>query len=364
MHNADDSPTQKIGARSRRRATWIASVLVALVAVAAAAVSAFARPDSPRTASGTTTRPSHATTTPPHPDTTHDPSGSFGVQANGLTVHFYGTATDPDTAQATKVEYYLNSTAREIALANQPKHRYSRYWTIPHGGTYRVTVVALNYGKGKARTLLGTQAVTLIDPATRNPHGDATFQRSGTTLRVAGRLYDPDNTRAGLDVRAYNNGEIAGSARSDGKSQRYEMTVQLREGANNVSVKALNIGTGTSDVIVGRALYRFQPPWTSRYSGNQAIAAKMLASHGWGPSEMDPLVHLWNRESGWRTSAYNPSGGAYGIPQALPSSKLASAGSDWRTSASTQIRWGLSYIADVYGSPTAAWAHELAQGWY
>lgn len=73
---------------------------------------------------------------------------------------------------------------------------------------------------------------------------------------------------------------------------------------------------------------------------------------------------LWNCESGWRTSARNPSGGAYGIPQALPSSKLAAAGSDWRTSASRQICWGLGYIADLYGSPSAAWAHELAQGWY
>lgn len=110
--------------------------------------------------------------------------------------------------------------------------------------------------------------------------------------------------------------------------------MRLREGANSVSTKALNIGRGTGNAIVGR-----RSTGSSRYSGSQAIAAKMLSSHGWGPSEMDPLVHLWNRESGWRTSAYNPSGGAYEIPQALPSSKLASAGSDWRTSASTQIRW-------------------------
>ncbi|MGH3705424.1 MAG: lytic transglycosylase domain-containing protein, partial [Agromyces sp.] len=70
------------------------------------------------------------------------------------------------------------------------------------------------------------------------------------------------------------------------------------------------------------------------------------------------------RESSWRADAYNASSGAYGIPQSLPGSKMASAGADWRTNAATQIEWGLSYIADRYGAPCGAWAHSERFNWY
>ncbi|HEX8095275.1 ubiquitin-like domain-containing protein [Jatrophihabitans sp.] len=95
----------------------------------------------------------------------------------------------------------------------------------------------------------------------------------------------------------------------------------------------------------------------------QQIAAGMVSARGWSSDQFSCLVSLWNKESGWRTNAYNPSG-AYGIPQALPGSKMASAGSDWQTSARTQISWGLGYIASVYGSPCSAWAHSQATNWY
>jgi hypothetical protein len=89
----------------------------------------------------------------------------------------------------------------------------------------------------------------------------------------------------------------------------------------------------------------------------------MLGSFGWSSSQFACLDPLWARESGWSVTAENPSG-AYGIPQALPGSKMASAGSDWQTSAATQIEWGLGYIKGIYGSPCAAWDHEQATGWY
>jgi resuscitation-promoting factor RpfB len=95
----------------------------------------------------------------------------------------------------------------------------------------------------------------------------------------------------------------------------------------------------------------------------QQIAAGMVSARGWGGDQFSCLVSLGNKESGWRTNAANPSG-AYGIPQALPGSKMASAGSDWQTSARTQISWGLGYIASVYGSPCSAWAHSQATNWY
>jgi hypothetical protein len=96
----------------------------------------------------------------------------------------------------------------------------------------------------------------------------------------------------------------------------------------------------------------------------EAIAQQLMPSFGFSVSgQYNCLYNLWMRESGWRVDAYNPSG-AYGIPQALPGSKMASAGSDWRTSASTQEKWGLGYISQVYGTPCGAWNHEVADGWY
>jgi hypothetical protein len=90
----------------------------------------------------------------------------------------------------------------------------------------------------------------------------------------------------------------------------------------------------------------------------------MLGQFGWSASQFSCLEPLWYHESGWNPSAENPSSGAYGIPQALHGSMMASAGSDWRTNPATQIRWGLSYIHDRYGSPCGAWAHEQSANWY
>ena len=96
----------------------------------------------------------------------------------------------------------------------------------------------------------------------------------------------------------------------------------------------------------------------------QSIAYGMLGGYGWGDDQFGCLVELWNKESGWNSQAYNASSGAYGIPQALPGSKMASAGADWETNAATQISWGLGYIAGRYGSPCGAWQHSQSVGWY
>jgi hypothetical protein len=100
-------------------------------------------------------------------------------------------------------------------------------------------------------------------------------------------------------------------------------------------------------------------------SGAQAIARDMMsANYGWGADQFGCLVSLWNKESGWNVNAYNASSGATGIPQALPGSKMASAGSDWATNAATQISWGLGYISGSYGTPCAAWNKSESVGWY
>ncbi|MEO6199839.1 MAG: hypothetical protein ABIX44_01615 [Cryobacterium sp.] len=100
-------------------------------------------------------------------------------------------------------------------------------------------------------------------------------------------------------------------------------------------------------------------------AGARATARGMAASrYGWGSGQFACLSQLWQKESGWNYRAYNASSGATGIPQALPGSKMASAGSNWSTSASTQISWGLGYIKSRYGTPCSAWAHSQAVNWY
>jgi hypothetical protein len=99
--------------------------------------------------------------------------------------------------------------------------------------------------------------------------------------------------------------------------------------------------------------------------GARATARAMAASkYGWGESQFSCLNELWTKESGWSYTAGNADSGATGIPQALPGSKMASAGADWATNASTQIAWGLDYIQRGYGTPCAAMSHSAAVNWY
>ena len=115
-------------------------------------------------------------------------------------------------------------------------------------------------------------------------------------------------------------------------------------------------GGGTTDLI---AEMPAPDPGTA-----QSIAFGLMPSYGFSTStQWSCLDDLWQRESGWVYNAENASG-AYGIPQALPGSKMSSAGPDWETDATTQIKWGLGYIQSTYGSPCSAWDHEEADGWY
>jgi hypothetical protein len=103
---------------------------------------------------------------------------------------------------------------------------------------------------------------------------------------------------------------------------------------------------------------------TRAYSARE-LAWGMLRWFSWRPRfQMRYLRPLWERESSWNVYAYNPYSGACGIPQAVPCGKMATAGRHYRTSAWTQIRWGLRYIRGRYGSPKRAWEHENAYGWY
>lgn len=122
----------------------------------------------------------------------------------------------------------------------------------------------------------------------------------------------------------------------------------IREPVNEVLV------VGTMDVATAPV-----DPGSAR-----ALGQAMAAERGWGADEFACLDQLWQKESGWRWNADNPSSSAYGIPQALPGSKMATVGDDWLTNPATQIEWGLGYISSRYGTPCNAWAHSVEIGWY
>ncbi|MDT0611972.1 aggregation-promoting factor C-terminal-like domain-containing protein [Streptomyces lancefieldiae] len=95
-------------------------------------------------------------------------------------------------------------------------------------------------------------------------------------------------------------------------------------------------------------------------SSAQATAKKMIGNS----AEYQCFSRIVDHESGWNVDATNASSGAYGLVQALPGSKMASAGSDWKTNAATQIEWGLDYMKDRYGSACGAWDFWQSNGWY
>lgn len=107
------------------------------------------------------------------------------------------------------------------------------------------------------------------------------------------------------------------------------------------------------------------PAVTGTKAEYQAYAYDLvLNQYLWSESDYQALVNLWERESNWNANAHNKSSGAHGIPQSLPASKMSSEGSDYYTNGYTQIRWGLKYIKERYGSPSAAWQHFQNKNWY
>ena len=130
--------------------------------------------------------------------------------------------------------------------------------------------------------------------------------------------------------------------------------------SESAAAQAANSGAASSSTSTGSTVSAPPPdPGTA-----QSIGYNMLPSFGFSQAtQWSCLLQLWNQESGWMYDAENPSG-AYGIPQALPASKMASVASDYLTNPRTQITWGLQYISQVYGTPCVAWDHEVADGWY
>lgn len=170
---------------------------------------------------------------------------------------------------------------------------------------------------------------------------------------------DVADLRASLDEAKQKKAEAEAEAAAKAKQEAEARAAAEAAAAAEAEAAASTAGGGSAPAPVPAA-----PAVGGGPGEAQAIAQGMLASYGWGGDQFSCLVALWNKESGWNYAAYNASSGAYGIPQALPGSKMATAGADWQTNPATQISWGLGYIAGRYGSPCGAWSHSQSVGWY
>lgn len=160
----------------------------------------------------------------------------------------------------------------------------------------------------------------------------------------------------------------------EGKEGKKEVTYRVKY-QNDVEIERTELSSVVLEEPVNKIVQVRAKQTTSRSSSSrtyisgsvaeyQAYARARCSAYGWSSADFNCLVALWNKESKWNPNAYNASSGAYGIPQALPASKMATAGTDYRTNYKTQINWGLSYISSRYGSPSAAWSHSKSTGWY
>ena len=162
-------------------------------------------------------------------------------------------------------------------------------------------------------------------------------------------------------------GPMAQIATEQGGAAWVQRAYLLRLTAIQDAIAPRKAAAAQAAARAARSSAHSRPATTSTLAASgspQQIAQAMLGSFGWPSSQFSCLDPLWAHESGWSVSAYNAGSGAFGIPQALPGSKMASAGADWQSNPATQVKWGLDYIKGTYGSPCGAWSHEEATGWY
>jgi hypothetical protein len=236
-----------------------------------------------------------------------------------------------------------------LSLSRRASHR-----KTPHRKTPKIAIIAA----GSALAVAGIAAGTVAawpgnSPAASASVADASFAagaQTGTLTGAAAR--DNGLTKSAQDLKASEAAARQAALRQAIARRQARKAAQARAAARAAAQQQASASPAAAA----------QPATPS--GSPQQIAQGMLGSYGWSASQFSCLQPLWNAESGWNVSASNPTSGAYGIPQALPGSKMASAGADWQTSAATQIRWGLGYIRSVYGSPCGAWSHEQAYGWY
>ncbi|WP_449657294.1 aggregation-promoting factor C-terminal-like domain-containing protein [Streptomyces johnsoniae] len=161
---------------------------------------------------------------------------------------------------------------------------------------------------------------------------------------------DADARRAAQEAARIQAAESAAERRAEAEREAQEQAE--REEAERAAEEARSAAAASES-----ATFPVQSSYTK--SEVQAMARQIVAA-----DQFQCFSNIVDHESGWDHTATNPSSGAYGLMQALPGSKMSSQGSDWQTNPATQIRWGVNYMEDRYGSPCGAWEFWQANNWY
>jgi hypothetical protein len=191
------------------------------------------------------------------------------------------------------------------------------------------------------------------DLLTRSAKGGSPAQEN-----LAITSHDSPSTPSGWDVQS----ELR-AAKISGEKAAAARAAAARAAARAAAARAAAARAAAQAAAKARAEARARAMRNAQRNP-KAVARLLAADRGWSSRQFTCLDLLWTRESQWDYRATNPSSGAYGIPQALPGSKMASVASDWRYNPITQIKWGLEYISGRYGTPCGAWAHSEDTGWY
>jgi hypothetical protein len=190
-------------------------------------------------------------------------------------------------------------------------------------------------------------------------------------VAVAARVMSPSSSGANSLAQA-----IASLPRTSSVAlleKEREQLIMMNAAVKTLSVASKPVTVDPAQVIasqsaasssnsIGVPSVTFPPPDPA---AAQTTAYNMMPAFGFSQkTQWTCLLDIWNRESNWIYDAENPTSGAYGIPQALPGDKMASAGADWLTNPTTQIKWGLQYIKTYYGTPCVAYNFDVANGGY
>ncbi|MGW0753872.1 aggregation-promoting factor C-terminal-like domain-containing protein [Streptomyces sp. NPDC002587] len=232
----------------------------------------------------------------------------------------------------------------------------------------RISVRGFAVASATAVTTVGA----VVGVATGDPTNDLETTASGATLLTDIPVGDQAQVQSGSLTQQAD--AIAHAADADAKRSAEEAArIQAAEDAKSKKAEAEKAKAEADakakrereekEQIASRSAARDAGDFAvqSSYTVAQvkAIAQQMVPA-----GQFQCFSNIVNAESTWNYKAVNSSSGAYGLVQALPGSKMSSAGADWRTNPATQIKWGLNYMNERYGSPCGAWSFHQANDWY
>ena len=230
---------------------------------------------------------------------------------------------------------------------------------VPKAGTGDGSSRKLRRPLVSAAAILAVAGVCAAGASQASPNTSASFTPSPMAAAQATELSDNSNDTNTALAAARRSGVQRASVLTHQQAAAAEAKAKAKVEAANALVRARAVAA--EKVARDRAR---QGLLDRAQSDPRSVGRLLAADRDWADSQFSCLDSLWTKESGWRWNANNAASDAYGIPQALPGSKMASVGSDWATNPITQIKWGLNYIAGRYGTPCSAWAQSQAVNWY